>query len=184
MSRHRRRAVSVADASFWLLGSRGRHRSARTLGAVRRMKHLAALPRSLRFFAEPFENWIAGACLVTGVPAAVGTAHPQSLAVAVGGLSWLLHAWGALLCIGAVATLAARWRIGRPQTKLGDRSARALEVVGLVTLATATAVYAVAIVAVGIPGLAAGSITASMAGACGMRAWIVSRELKRERRGV
>jgi hypothetical protein len=145
------------------------------------MKHLAALPRSLRFFAEPFEIWIAFACLLTGIPAAVSSAHPQSLAAALHGYSWLLHAWGVLLCLGAVATLAARWRIGRPQTELGDRSARALEVVGLVMLATTTTVYAVAIVAVGIPGLAAGSITASAAAACGMRAWIVSRELAHER---
>jgi len=63
----------VADASSWLLGSHGRHRSTRTLGAVRRMKHLAALPRSLRFFAEPFEIWIALACVLTGIPAAIGT---------------------------------------------------------------------------------------------------------------
>lgn len=147
------------------------------------MKHLAALPKSLRFFAEPFENWIAGACLLTGVPAVIGSAHPLSLALALRGLSWLLHAWGALLSLGSVALLVARWRISRPQTELGDRSARALEVVGLVMLATATAVYAVAIVAVGVPGLAAGSITASAAGACAMRAWIVSRELKRERQG-
>ncbi|MFL6113247.1 MAG: hypothetical protein ACJ786_18090 [Catenulispora sp.] len=147
------------------------------------VKHLAALPKSLRFFAEPFEVWTAGACLVPGVPAAIGSAHPQSLGVAVSGSAWLLHAWGGLLCLGAVATLVARWRIARPQTHLGDRSARSLEVVGLVTLATAIVVYAIAIVAVGIPGLAAGSITASMAGACGMRAWIAWRELGRERQG-
>jgi len=147
------------------------------------MKHLAALPRRLRFFAEPFEIWIALACLATGVPAAIGSAHPQSLALALRDFSWLLHAWGALLCLGSLATLVARWRIARPQTELGDRSARSLEVVGLVTLATATTVYAVAIVAVGVPGLAAGSITASAAAACAMRGWIVSRELKRERQG-
>jgi hypothetical protein len=147
------------------------------------MRHLAALPRPLRFFAEPFENWIALACLLTGVPAAIGTTRPQSLALALRGFPWLLHAWGALMCLGAIAALVARWRIGRPQTKLGDRSARSLEVVGLVMLATATAAYAIAIVAVGVPGLGAGSITASAAGACAMRALIVSRELKRERQG-
>ena len=38
------------------------------------MKHLAALPRSLRFFAEPFENWIAFACLISGTLAAAGVA--------------------------------------------------------------------------------------------------------------
>jgi len=147
------------------------------------MKHLAALPLRLRFFAEPFENWIAVACLLAGVPAAIGSAHPQSLALALRGFPWLLHAWGALLCLGAVATLIARWRIARPQTELGDRSARSLEVVGLVTLATANAAYAVAVAAVGIAALTAGSNAAALAGACAMRAWIVSRELKRERQG-
>lgn len=148
------------------------------------MKHLAALPKPLRFFAEPFDVWIALACLLTGIPAAIGSAHPQSLALALHGFPWLLHAWGGMLCLGAVATLVARWRIARPQTELGDRSARSLEVVGLVMLATATAVYAVAIAAVGIRGLASGSITASAAGACAMRAWIVSAELKRQRQGI
>lgn len=147
------------------------------------MKHLAALPRSLRFFAEPFENWIALACLLAGVPAAIGSAHPQSLALALRGFPWLLHVWGALLCLGAVALLVARWRIGRPQNELGDRSARSLEVVGLVALATTNAVYALAIAAVGIAGLTAGSNAAALAGACAMRAWIVSRELARERQG-
>ena len=147
------------------------------------MKHLAALPRSLRFFAEPFEIWIALACLLTGIPA-IGSAHPQSLAVALRGYPWLLHAWGVLLCVGAVALLFARWRIGRPQTDLGDRSARSLEVVGLVTLATGNAVYALAITAVGAVGLAAGSNAAALAGACAMRAWIISRELRRERQAA
>lgn len=146
------------------------------------VKHLNSLPTSLRFFAEPFENLIAGSCLVTGVPAALGSTRPQSLALAVHPFSWLLHAWGILLCVGGVATLVARWRIGRPQTDLGDRSARSLEVAGLVVLATALGVYAIAILAVGLPGLAAGSITAATTGACAMRAWIVARELTQQRR--
>ena len=149
---------------------------------VAAVKHLNALPRPLRFFAEPFENLIAGSSLVTGVPAAAGSVRPQSLVVAVQPIPWLLHVWGALLCVGGVALLVARWRIARPQTELGDRSARALEVVGLVALATATSIYAVAILDVGLQGVAAGSITTATAGACVLRAWIVARELKQERR--
>lgn len=145
------------------------------------MRHLAALPRSLRFFAEPFEVWIAGACLISGTLAALGRARPLSLVTQAP--SWMLHAWGVMLCIGGVATLVARWRIGRPQTALGDRSARALEVLGLAALATAISVYAIAILAVGVTGLSAGTITAAMAASCAMRAWIVARELKRERQG-
>jgi len=148
------------------------------------MKHLSALPLRFRFFAEPFEIYIALACLVTGVPAAIGSAHPQSLARALQSLSWLLHAWGALLCLGAVATLVARWRIARPQTELGDMAARALEVVGLVALATAIGVYVVAILAVGMAGLAAGATTAAASASCAMRAWIVSAELKRQRQAI
>lgn len=146
------------------------------VGAV---KHLASLPRPLRFFAEPFENWIAGASLFSGVLAVAGKARPGSLVAQAP--SWFLHVWGVMLCIGGVATLVARWRIGRPQTDLGDRSARALEVVGLVALATATAVYAVAILAVGTAGLSAGTITVAMSASCAMRAWIVARELRAQR---
>lgn len=143
------------------------------------VKHLNSLPRGLRFFAEPFENWTAGACIVSGTLAAIGKSRPLSLATQAP--PWMLHAWGVMLCVGGVATLVARWRIGRPQTDLGDRSARALEVVGLVALATAIGVYAVAILAVGVAGISAGAISAAMAGACGMRAWIVARELKLQR---
>jgi hypothetical protein len=143
------------------------------------VKHLASLPRPLRFFAEPFENWIAGASLVSGSLAVVGKARPLSLVAQAP--TWFLHVWGAMLCVGAVATLVARWRIGRPQTPLGDRSARALEVLGLVALATAIAVYSVAIFATGTPGATAGAITVAMSASCAMRAWIVARELKAER---
>lgn len=170
----------MADDSVRLLGPQGRHRSP---GAVVRvaaiMKHLSALPANLRFFAEPFENWIAGACMFSGILAVLGQARPLSLAVQMP--PWLLHAWGATMAIGGVATLIARWRIARPQTDLGDRSARALEELGLAILATAISIYAIAILAVGASGLPAGSITAAMAGACGMRAWIVARELKAQR---
>lgn len=147
------------------------------------VKHLSALPLRLRFFAEPFEIWIAGACLVTGVPAVFGKARPTALILAVQTIPWLLHIWGALLCVGSVATLVARWRIGRPQSELGDVAARALEVVGLVVLATAIGIYAIAILAVGMVGLAAGTTTAAASGSCAMRAWIVSAELKRQRQG-
>lgn len=145
------------------------------------VKHLHSLPTPLRFFAEPFENWIAGACLITGAPATFGAAQPRALVMAVHPIPWLLHVWGALMCLGAVATLVARWRIARPQTDLGDLSARSLEVVGLVMLATAMGVYAVAILALGAVGLAAGTITAAGAGSSAMRAWIVSRELRQQR---
>lgn len=170
----------MADGTLGLLDSRRRHRSpgvlTRLAGAV---KHLNTLPTSLRFFAEPFENWIGFACVISGSLAAAGKARPLSLVTQAP--HWLLHAWGVLLCIGGVATLVARWRIGRPQTKLGERSARSLEVVGLAALATAIAVYALAILAIGFSGLSAGAITAAMAASCAMRAWIVARELKQQR---
>lgn len=170
----------MSDGSLRLLGPHGRRRSpsavARTVEAVR---HLASLPRPLRFFAEPFENWIAFACVISGSLAAVGKARPLSLVTQAP--PWMLHAWGVLLVAGGVATLVARWRIGRPQTELGERSARSLEVVGLVALATAITVYAMAILAVGTSALSAGAITAAMAASCAMRAWIVARELRLQR---
>lgn len=145
------------------------------------VKHLASLPARFRFFAEPFEVWIAGACTVSGTLAALGRARPLSLVTQAP--TWMLHLWGVLLFVGGVATLVARWRIGRPQTVLGDRSARSLEVVGLVALATAICVYALAIFAVGRTGIVSGSITAAMAASCAMRAWIVAREVRTERQG-
>ena len=94
---------------------------------VAAVKHLNALPRPLRFFAEPFENLIAGSSLVTGVPAAAGSVRPQSLVVAVQPIPWLLHVWGVLLCVGGVALLVARWRIARPQTELGSQRRASVE---------------------------------------------------------
>jgi len=172
------------DALAWA-GARGRHRSqsaaARTLDrAAAMMKNLTVLPRPLRIFAEPFEFWIGLACALAGALAAVGRSRPQSLVNLHA--PWLLYAWGVLLFVGGIATAAARIRIGLRQTDLGYRSARALEVVGLVDLATAIIVYAVAVLAVGVAALVAGLIYAALGGACAMRAWIVSRELKRERR--
>lgn len=172
----------MADGTLGLLDTRRRHRSPGVLTRLASaVKHLNSLPASLRFFAEPFEIWTAGACLLTGVPATLGKARPGALALATQTVPWLLNAWGVLLCLGGVATLIARWRIGRPQTDLGDVSARALEVLGLVILATAIGIYAIAILVLGMIGLAAGTTTAAMSASCAMRAWIVSAELKRQR---
>lgn len=175
----------MANESLAWAGARGRHRSRRTgsravEAAVATVKNLAVLPKPLRIFAEPFEFWIGLACALAGALAAVGRSRPQSLVVLHA--PWLLHAWGVLLFVGGVATAVSRIRIGLRQTDLGYRSARALEVVGLVDLATAIIVYAVAVLAVGVAGLVAGLIYVALGGACAMRAWIVSRELKQERR--
>lgn len=148
---------------------------------VRAVKNLYALPPHLRFFAEPFEVWMSTACLVTGITAAAGKTRPQSLAAQLS--PWLLHGWGVLLCLGGATTLLARWRIGRPQTDLGLLAARSWEVAGLTALATAIGAYALAALAAGVAGLTAGSMTAGAAWTFAVRAWIVSRELKKERAG-
>lgn len=175
----------MANETLAWAGVRGRHRSQSSVAraAVRvgaAVKNLTVLPRPLRIFAEPFEFWIGLACALAGALAAAGRSRPQSLVVLHA--PWLLHAWGVLLFVGGIATAAARIRIGLRQTDLGYRSARALEVVGLVDLATAICVYAVAVLAVGVAALVAGLIYAALGAACAMRAWIVSRELSRERR--
>lgn len=143
------------------------------------MRNLYALPPRLRFFAEPFEVWMSAACLVTGSAAALGKTRPQSLANQLP--PWFMHTWGVLLCLGGLATIVARWRIGRPQTDLGLRAARSMEVFGLTALATSIGIYAVAALAVGVAGLTAGTMTAGGAWTFAVRAWIVSRDLKRER---
>lgn len=144
------------------------------------MRNLEDLSPRWRPLSEPFEMWLGLASAVTGVWIQwSGPARPLSL---VSQLSpWLLHAWGVLLAAGGVATMVARWRIGRwaPPTPVAVvMPAFRLEVVGMICMATAVGVYSMAILAVGRAGLTAGSLTMAQAWACAVRARIVSRQLR------
>lgn len=143
------------------------------------MKNLPVLPPALRPFAEPHEVWLAAGAIATGIPAALGYVQPHSLVVQLP--HWLLPVWGVMLIIGGVATFVARIWIARPLTEFGVRSAQGLELVGQIVLATAIGIYAVAILAAGLSGVPAGALMTGLTGAFVMRAWIISRGLKRMR---
>lgn len=146
-------------------------------GAVRNLEGLS--PR-WRPMAEPFEMWLGLASVVTGVWIQwSSSARPASLVAQLS--PWLIHAWGALLAAGGLATLAARWRIGRwaPPTPVASvMAAFRLEVVGMICMATAVGVYSMAILAIGRAGLTAGLLTMAQAWACAVRARIVSWQLR------
>lgn len=145
------------------------------------MRNLNLLPRGLRFFAEPFEVMLGTSSLVSGIPALLGSVHPSSLALQLSP-AWV-HVWGLMLCLGGVVTLWARWRIAQWDLETpSDRrliSALRAEVAGMMLLATSMGVYALAILLVGLLGLQAGSLIAGWSVAFGLRAWIVSRSVKR-----
>jgi hypothetical protein len=178
--------VTVADEIF-LPGrprSVGRHRALGALSAaasrvVASVRNLELLSPRWRFLSEPFEVWFGGAAAVTGATVQWSPkSRPQSLVAQLS--PWLVHAWGVLLIVGGVATVVARWRIGRWRPGTAGTSVMApfrLEVVGMICLATALGVYSVAILANGRAGLAAGLLTMAPAWACAVRARIVSRQL-------
>jgi hypothetical protein len=144
------------------------------------VRNLDGLTPRWRFLSEPFEVWLSLSSVLTGTTVQwSGRSRPQSLVTQLS--PWLLHAWGVLLVVGGVATLMARWRIGRwdPQAPTAALVAGfRLEVVGMICLATAVGVYSLAILAVGRGGLAAGSLTMAPAWACAVRARIVARQLR------
>lgn len=123
--------------------------------------------------------WLALASVITGVWIQWSrAARPLSLVAQLS--PWLVHAWGVLLAVGGVATLAGRWRIAQwrpPAPAVRLAAAFRLEVAGMVCMATAVGVYSLAILAAGRVGLTAGSLTMAQAWACAVRARIVSRQL-------
>lgn len=143
------------------------------------MRNLGLLPRWLRLFAEPFEIPLAASAVFSGALAAFAASQPPSLAAQLS--PWQVRAWGVLLLLGGVLTLAARvimasWWAESPSTA-ALVAAHRLEMAGMLLLAGTGIAYALAILAVGLTGAPAGAFTLAWGGACGMRAWIVSRQL-------
>lgn len=145
------------------------------------MRNLIALSPMGRFLEQPFEILLASAALVTGSASAWGSSRPTSLAEQL--TPWLLRAWGVALVVGGLLTLCSRLWIARAHMDAGVVAASRLEVVAMGLLATLLGVYAVAILAVGAAGLAAGPITLAWAAAFGVRARNISRKLAEWRRG-
>lgn len=142
------------------------------------VRNLGVLPERWQFFSEPFDLLVAVSALFGGVPALLGFA-PQSLVVQLA--PWVLHVWGGLLCAGGVALPVSRWRIGRSfvmgGTPAGLSAGLRLGRGGMLLLATADAVYGLAILANGVSGIQAGSLTMAWAGGAAIRAWVLSRQL-------
>jgi hypothetical protein len=175
----------VANEILVWIGPRGRHRSpgearSRTKAVRRPMRNLALLPRWLRFFAEPFEPPLAASAVASGTAVEWGGVLPPSLAAQL--TPWEARVWGVLLIAGGLATLWARWRISLWQvTEPSDAGlilACRFEMVGMMLLATASLTYGLAILAVGLVALQAAAFTLAWGGACGVRAWIVSRQVR------
>jgi NhaP-type Na+/H+ and K+/H+ antiporter len=144
------------------------------------VRNLTGLSPRWRFFAEPFEVLLALAALLAGVPVVWGATRPVSLAAQLS--PWLLRAWGVSLIVGGLLTLWARWRIARARTDPGLIAASRLEAVAMLLFATSLGVYGLAILAVGVAGLASGPITLAYAAAFGVRARIITRQLAEARR--
>lgn len=138
------------------------------------MRHLAALPPRWRFLVEPFELFLAIAALFSGLSVLLGTSHPGSLAAHMSPV--VLRAWGASLSIGGALTIASRWLLAGADTAGALIRGLRLEQMGMTLFATTAGMYAIAIMAVGRAGLAAGPIIVGWSIACTVRALIIRAE--------
>lgn len=142
------------------------------------MRHLPAIGGRLGFvggvLAEPFESFLAAAALISGVSVLIGTSHPGSLASQLS--PWVLRAWGASLSAGGALTMISRGLLGGAHSVRDLVRALRLEQMGMTIFATTAGMYAIAIMALGREGLAAGPIIIGWSGACTVRAWIIRAE--------
>lgn len=140
------------------------------------MRHLSAVRGrwSRAFLAEPFETFLAVAALVSGLSVLVGTSHPGSLASHLS--PWVLRAWGASLSAGGALTMTSRWLLAGAHTNRDAIRALRTEEMGMTLFATTAGIYALAIMATGRAGLAAGPIIIGWSAACTARAWIIRAE--------
>lgn len=170
----------MANEALPLAGQRGRHRSPGALGravtkAADAARSLSALSPRWRFLDQPFELMAALGAIVSGAPVAWGATRPESLAAHLS--PWMVRSWGAMLCLGGIATMTARIRVARARSDPGLIAASRLEVVGLLLFATVLGMYGTAILALGSRGLAVGPMAAGWGVACAVRARIVVKQL-------
>lgn len=144
------------------------------------MRHLQALTGWWRFFAEPFEVLLAAGAMLVGPVVLLGLASPTSLARQVS--PWVLRAWGAGLFTAAVITLGSRWLMAGAQTERVRDFAARIEVLGMTVFVGTCTMYALSILAIGIVGIPAGAFIAAFAGACGIRARIITNEWRDHRK--
>lgn len=137
------------------------------------MRHLSAMGR-WAFLDEPFELFLAIAALVSGLSVMLGTSRPGSLVAQMS--PWVLRAWGASLSVGGALTITSRWLLAGADTAPAVIRALRLEQMGMTLFATTAGTYAIAIIAIGRAGLAAGPIIVGWSIACTVRAWIIRLE--------
>lgn len=140
------------------------------------MRHMPVMRRrwAKAFLSEPHETFLAAAALFSGLAVLASATRPGSLATHLS--PWVLHIWGASLSAGGVLTLASRWLLaGAPTIRHLIRGLR-LEQLAMSLFATTAGIYAIAIMSVGRPGLAAGPIIVGWSAACTVRAWIIREE--------
>lgn len=127
----------------------------------RRLAHWIAFSWPEPIIFNPFEIFLGGLCVVSGLPFLLNfTPKPGSLEALLP--EWLVIAWGTQLVLGGLATLFGI---------LADREDTYR--FGMTLLGPAAIIYAVGIVAAsGAPGLVAAAITLAFGLACIVR-WAV-----------
>lgn len=138
------------------------------------MQHLPVMRGRWAVLAEPFEVFLAVAALISGLSVLVGTTRPGSLASQLS--PWVLRAWGASLSAGGALTMTSRWLLAGAHNVGNLVRALRLEQMGMTLFATTAGIYAIAIMALGREGLAAGPIIVGWSAACTVRAWIIRAE--------
>jgi hypothetical protein len=128
-----------------------------------------------RFVSQPFELVIALGALASGVPVLWGATRPESLAALLS--PWMVRGWGAMACLGGITTLASLGRMARARTDEGLIAGGRLEVIGMLLFATVLLSYSIAVLALGLRGLAVGPMSAGWGGAFAVRARIVVKQL-------
>lgn len=130
----------------------------------------------LRAGRHPFQTFMLGLCVISGVPLFAG--HETAGSIEATLPDWLAVAWGVALFGGAlIAMLGTYWR-GEVDTAL------MLERMGLDLTGIAAVCYTSAIVIVaGVPGLVAAAIVLGFATACLRRARDVAAMFSRAKNG-
>jgi hypothetical protein len=117
------------------------------------------VPQSI--LLHPFELYLAGVCVLSGVPLLIGEPAPTSIEALLPPL--LVRLWGFELLLGAGLVL---FGLLRPRSRL--------ERVGHTLLAPAAVVYGAAIVTVvGVPGVLAGTLVAGFGLASATRGYVL-----------
>lgn len=114
-------------------------------------------PRPLDSGRNPFELFLLGLGLLSGLPLLLGAPAPKSTAELLSPL--LVHAWAAILVGGTITALLGVWwtalgflRRWRPRFRFQATTGLLIEQLGLVSVGVGTLIYGVGIIATGVTG--------------------------------